>query len=560
MPRAERIWRYTLAGVVGNNVTRKTPKCTSDRANQTVMPTSPKVFISYSHNSEFPDYRNRILALADRLRQDGIDANIDQYEQSPPEGWQRWMMDQVESADFVLVACTEEYNRRFRGNDAYGKGKGVTWEGGVIIQEMYETQGLNSKFIPIILNKEDSKFIPTPLHSATNYGLHNDGGYELLYRRLTNQPQTLKPELGKLQTLPAIDRKQNFQESFSSNPKSIYMPSQPPVSKISQLIEETLSDDELINLCYDEFPSVFQEFIAGQTKSHRIRALVEHVDLWLEIPKLLDAIRRINPNAYTKLFSEIASQNQEYSQKKDINRSTDREHRFCWSLTLDIDDVSPQILESILTAVRQSSKDNSISLVKVRKGSIVLVLEGTEEGFKIIQALFDAGQIKEIMGLPIKAIAQEMSSHQSMSEDYKYDVFISYSSKDRPWVKSTLLIQLENQGLKVCIDYRDFVVGKPSIVNIEQSVLNSRKTLLVMTPNYLDSGWTEFENILLQTLDPSNQQLRLLPLLQQKCKLPLRLSALTYLDFAEPEDIIIEWERLISAIKYSAPESITAHP
>jgi esterase/lipase superfamily enzyme len=43
MPRAERNWRYTLAGVVGNNVTRKIPKCTSDRATQTAMPTIKEI-------------------------------------------------------------------------------------------------------------------------------------------------------------------------------------------------------------------------------------------------------------------------------------------------------------------------------------------------------------------------------------------------------------------------------------------------------------------------------------------------------------------------------------
>jgi Alpha/beta hydrolase of unknown function (DUF900)/CHAT domain/Effector-associated domain 7 len=43
MPRAERSWRYTLAGVVGNNVTRKTPKCTSERATQTAMPTIKEI-------------------------------------------------------------------------------------------------------------------------------------------------------------------------------------------------------------------------------------------------------------------------------------------------------------------------------------------------------------------------------------------------------------------------------------------------------------------------------------------------------------------------------------
>jgi formylglycine-generating enzyme required for sulfatase activity len=130
---------------------------------------------------------------------------------------------------------------------------------------------------------------------------------------------------------------------------------------------------------------------------------------------------------------------------------------------------------------------------------------------------------------------------------YQYDVFISYSSKDRPWVKDLLRV-LEQQKIKACIDYRDFTEGMPSIKNIENAVLNSHKTLLILTPNYLTSGWTEFEHILLQTLDPANQKLRLLPLLKERCELPLRLKVLTYLNFASPEDEAEEWKRLVTAL------------
>ncbi len=181
----------------------------------------PNVFISYSHNVDILGYKNQILALANRLIEDGINCEIDQYEESPPAGWPRWMLDQVEKADFVLVACTKEYDRRFRGNEAYGKGKGATWEGGVIIQELYDAQGDNSKFIPITLNPEDINFIPSPLRGTTNYRLHSKDGYESLYRRLTNQPRNRKPELGKLRTLPPREQRQHFPETSPSKPSEI---------------------------------------------------------------------------------------------------------------------------------------------------------------------------------------------------------------------------------------------------------------------------------------------------------------------------------------------------
>jgi len=45
------------------------------------------VFISYSHDSR--EHMDRVLELSNRLRADGIDCHIDQYEMSLPEGWPR---------------------------------------------------------------------------------------------------------------------------------------------------------------------------------------------------------------------------------------------------------------------------------------------------------------------------------------------------------------------------------------------------------------------------------------------------------------------------------------
>jgi nucleoside phosphorylase len=199
--------------VMGNKISPPSISLTLPTLTQAVNPDtlSPQVFISYSHDSQM--HKDRVLELADRLRQDGIDCTIDQYEESPPEGWQRWMLNQVEAANFVLVACTEQYDRRFRGREAVKTGKGVTWESGVIIQELYDDQGQNDKFIPILFSPEDANFISSPLRSATNYRLNTPDGYELLYRRLTNQPRTQEPKLGKLQRLPHRDRKQVFPDN-----------------------------------------------------------------------------------------------------------------------------------------------------------------------------------------------------------------------------------------------------------------------------------------------------------------------------------------------------------
>ena len=158
---------------------------------------APKVFISYSHDS--PEHAGRVLALSDRLRRDGIDSDIDQYEMSPADGWPRWMVNKVEWADFVLVVCTETYQQRFRGA---GQGKGVKWEGAILTQKLYDDEAHNSMLIPVGFGLHNTDHIPVILKGQPYYDVNATKGYEALYRRLTHQPYVVKPPLGPLQQLP----------------------------------------------------------------------------------------------------------------------------------------------------------------------------------------------------------------------------------------------------------------------------------------------------------------------------------------------------------------------
>jgi formylglycine-generating enzyme required for sulfatase activity len=164
-----------------------------------------KVFISYSHDS--PEHLDRVLDLSDRLREGGVDCHLDQYEMAPPEGWPQWMTKQIEEADFVLVVCTETYQRRFSGKEGTGKGLGVKWEGAVLTQKLYEAGGQNTKLIPVLFSSDDVDHIPDELRRTTRYDLSAERGYEDLYRRLTNQPRVKKPVLGPIQPMPVRERK-----------------------------------------------------------------------------------------------------------------------------------------------------------------------------------------------------------------------------------------------------------------------------------------------------------------------------------------------------------------
>ena len=47
--------------------------------------------------------------------------------------------------------------------------------------------------------------------------------------------------------------------------------------------------------------------------------------------------------------------------------------------------------------------------------------------------------------------------------------------KDEDWADKVLCPNLENTDLKVCIDYRDFPVGKPAIINMQEAAKTSKQ-------------------------------------------------------------------------------------
>src|SRR5947209_5327446 len=102
----------------------------------------PIVFISYSHDSV--EHADQVLALSDRLRSDGIDCILDQYEEAIPEGLPHWMDRQIRAADFVLMICTPTYYRRVMGEEQQGSGLGVAWESALIYQYIYNA-GTNNE-------------------------------------------------------------------------------------------------------------------------------------------------------------------------------------------------------------------------------------------------------------------------------------------------------------------------------------------------------------------------------------------------------------------------------
>ena len=137
------------------------------------------------------------------------------------------------------------------------------------------------------------------------------------------------------------------------------------------------------------------------------------------------------------------------------------------------------------------------------------------------------------------------------NDETLYDAFISYSSKDSEWVIDQLVNPLENLDppYNLCLHERDFLVGVPICDNISKATEGSKCTICVVSKNWLESDWCQFEFRVAHCLATVEKKTRLLVILKEEIPkdkiegdLKFYMKTFTYLDSAHP----LFWSRLLN--------------
>lgn len=96
-----------------------------------------------------------------------------------------------------------------------------------------------------------------------------------------------------------------------------------------------------------------------------------------------------------------------------------------------------------------------------------------------------------------KTITKKLiDSHPQVADrsEYRYDAYLCYSKNDFEWVQNSLLKHLDSQyfdknRFTLCFEERDFLPGEAHINNIRDAIWNSRKTICIVTRQFLKDGW-----------------------------------------------------------------------
>lgn len=73
-------------------------------------------------------------------------------------------------------------------------------------------------------------------------------------------------------------------------------------------------------------------------------------------------------------------------------------------LTGNFDEIDKGKLDAIFTHLKKMTGDTSLTLLKIEPGSIKFVLEGSEDGFRLLERLVTSGKLEQVMGIPVQTV------------------------------------------------------------------------------------------------------------------------------------------------------------
>ncbi len=134
----------------------------------------------------------------------------------------------------------------------------------------------------------------------------------------------------------------------------------------------------------------------------------------------------------------------------------------------------------------------------------------------------------------------------------KRKVFVSYSHKQKEWVRDRLVPCLEAGGVEVLIDYKCFKAGRTVLGQMDSTQDKADLHILVLSPDYLNSPSCRHEMDRAIALDPTFQQGIVIPIRLANCPLPEKIAQPNrrdnplYIDLKNDTDAE-QWDALMEA-------------
>src|SRR4051812_40083268 len=142
-------------------------------------------FISYFWDNDH--HKTWVRGLAERLRADGVEANLDEWAAVPGDQLPEFMERAIADNSFVLIVCTPRYKTKSETREG-----GVGYEGDIITGELLKSRN-HRKFIPVLRSGAWSASAPGWLAGKYYIDLHEGERYEAQYEDLVSTLHGTRP-------------------------------------------------------------------------------------------------------------------------------------------------------------------------------------------------------------------------------------------------------------------------------------------------------------------------------------------------------------------------------
>src|SRR5262245_12377641 len=140
-----------------------------------------------------------------------------------------------------------------------------------------------------------------------------------------------------------------------------------------------------------------------------------------------------------------------------------------------------------------------------------------------------------------------MEVGRSMADNFKYDVFLSHSSKDKEVVRA-VAERLRADGLRIWFDEWELKPGDNLPKKLDDGLEESRVLVLFMSANAFGSDWALLESGAFRFRDPLNKERRFIPVRLDETPIKSSLAQILYINWL-PEEREREYTKLLEACK-----------
>src|SRR5689334_20979614 len=135
-----------------------------------------------------------------------------------------------------------------------------------------------------------------------------------------------------------------------------------------------------------------------------------------------------------------------------------------------------------------------------------------------------------------------------MGIDATKDFFISYTHADQKWAE-WIAWQLEEAGYTTILQAWDFHAGGNFVLDMDRATKQAKRTIAVLSPDYLDSRFTPSEWATAFRRDSKGEQDLLVPVRVRPCDIEGLLRQIVYIDLVGQQEEQAAQAMLLARLK-----------